>query len=82
MNMPSHSCKRASKRKQQQGKKKKRTSKQNEENKGNKLTLTPQPSLCLFVSENHISSAAQSGEQGSGKHRLATAWSGAAEGLR
>lgn len=63
-------------------KKKKRTSKQNEENKGNKLTLTPQPSLCLFVSENHISSAAQSGEQGSGKHRLATAWSGAAEGLR
>lgn len=37
----------------------KNTSKQNEESKNYKLTLKPEPRWCLFLYENHISSAAE-----------------------
>lgn len=58
MSTLSHSGKQASKRKTKQ-QPKKSTSKQNEENKSYKLTLKPEPSWCLFFSENHISSGAE-----------------------
>lgn len=58
MSTLSHSGKQASKRKTKQ-QPKKSTSKQNEENKSYKLTLKPEPSWCLFLSENHISSGAE-----------------------
>lgn len=53
------SLRQASKQKKNKTTTKKSTSKQNEENKSYKLTLKPEPSWCLFLSENHISSGAE-----------------------
>lgn len=53
------SLRQASKQKKNKTTQQKSTSKQNEENKSYKLTLKREPSWCLFLSENYISSAAE-----------------------